>query len=70
MTPKEYARALELIGLTNYEFCNLIGLPDRTGRNWWIGRHPIPPTTQALLRLAARTRITPSRLAKLIANPL
>lgn len=70
MTPKEYAAALEQIGLTNYEFAKLLGVSDRAARAWVNGEYPIQPPIIALLRLAARLKVSPARLAKLIIDPI
>jgi len=70
MTAKEYERALEELELSNYEFCKLIGVNDRTGRAWANGQYAMQLPTAGLLRLAVRLKVSPARLAKLISDPL
>jgi hypothetical protein len=70
MEPDELARGLEAIGVSNYEFCLMLGLNDRTGRNWSGRRAPIQPPVAALIRLAVKLRLKPERLAKLISEAL
>jgi DNA-binding transcriptional regulator YiaG len=70
MTAKEYERALEELELSNYEFCKLIGVNDRTGRAWINGQYLMQLPTAGLLRLAVRLKVSPARLAKLISEPL
>jgi DNA-binding transcriptional regulator YiaG len=70
MKPDELARCLEVIGMSNYQFCKMLGINDRTGRNWSGERAPIQPPVAGLLRLAVRLRLKPARLAKLISEAL
>jgi len=70
MERDELLRCLEAIGMSNYEFCKMLGINDRTGRNWTNGRAPIQPPTVALLRLAVRHRVKAKRLAELISEAL
>jgi DNA-binding transcriptional regulator YiaG len=51
MTPKQFNAALERLVLTQVGAAKLLGLTDRTVRNYAAGATPIPEATAKLLQL-------------------
>jgi DNA-binding transcriptional regulator YiaG len=50
MTPDEYRKALETLGLTQGGGARLLGVDERTSRRWACGERDIPPPVQRFLR--------------------
>lgn len=67
MSTIEYAKALERLGFSNRGFClQLLGVNERTGRDWKEGRSPIPGSVAAFLRLALALKLDAARLYELL----
>lgn len=66
MSATEYAKALDRLGFSNVGFCHLLGINQRTGRNWKGERSTIPPTTAALLRLALHYKLNAEKFRKIL----
>ncbi|MBZ9922164.1 hypothetical protein LB579_31255 [Mesorhizobium sp. BR1-1-7] len=49
MTPDEYRKALERLGLTQYQAAALFGVDGRTSQRWALGERAIPPPLARLL---------------------
>jgi hypothetical protein len=59
MSADEYAKALTRLGFTNRGFClNVIGVNDKTGRDWKSGEAPVPGSVAALLRLLIKLKMS------------
>jgi predicted transcriptional regulator len=58
MTPKQFNAALERLVLTQVGAAKLLGLTDRTVRNYAAGDTPIPEPTAKLLRLLVAGTLT------------
>jgi DNA-binding transcriptional regulator YiaG len=69
MSADEYAKALDRLGLSNRGFCiNILGVEDKTGRNWKSGASPVPGAVAALLRLAIRCKVDGDKLHDLLGD--
>ena len=67
MTGAEYDKALDRLGLSNRFFCqHIIGVEDKTGRNWKSEASPVPGAVAALLRMAVKLKLSAERLAELV----
>jgi hypothetical protein len=65
MTGAEYAKALDRLGFSNRAFClELLGVDDRTGRDWKAAGPPA--AVAALLRLAVKLRLDADRMRALL----
>lgn len=67
MSKREYANAIEALGLTQQEAARLLGFKERMGRYYASGEHQVPATVSALLRLIVKQNITADQLEKLVA---
>jgi DNA-binding transcriptional regulator YiaG len=59
MTPKQYADAIERLGLSQRAAGAFLGVDERTSRRWVLGESAIPESAAKLLRLMVRLKITP-----------
>lgn len=67
MTPDEYARALERLGFSNRGFClDVVGVNDKTGRDWKSGIAPVPGSVAALLRLMLKLKLSAEKYRDLM----
>jgi DNA-binding transcriptional regulator YiaG len=58
MTTKQFTIALRDLGLSQVAFAKVIGLSDRTVRNYIAGQHAIPGPVVKLLHLATSGRVS------------
>ncbi|TIL38494.1 hypothetical protein [Mesorhizobium sp.] len=54
MTADEYRKALERLGLTQYQAAALFGVDGRTSQRWALGERAIPPPLARLLAYIER----------------
>jgi hypothetical protein len=67
MTNDEYARALDRLGFTNRGFClRVVGVNDKTGRDWKDGTTPVPGSVAALLRLLLKLKMSAEQYHELM----
>lgn len=59
MTPKQYADAIEKVGLSQRSAAKFLGVDERTSRRWISGEAPIPEATAKLLRLMVKLKLDP-----------
>ncbi len=59
MTPKQYADAIERLGLSQRGAGKFLGVDERTSRKWIAGDARIPEAVAKLLRLMIRLKVTP-----------
>jgi DNA-binding transcriptional regulator YiaG len=59
MTPKQYADAIERIGLSQRGAGKFLGVDERTSRKWIAGDARIPESAAKLLRLMVRLKLNP-----------
>ncbi len=59
MTPKQYADAIERLGLSQRGAGRFLGVDERTSRKWIAGDARIPESAAKLLRLMVRLKIKP-----------
>ena len=59
MTPKQYAEAIERLGLSQRGAGKFLGVDERTSRKWIAGDARIPESVAKLLRLMIRLKILP-----------
>ncbi len=59
MTPKQYADAIEKLGLSQRGAGRFLGVDERTSRKWIAGDARIPESAAKLLRLMVRLKIKP-----------
>ena len=58
MTPTQYRKALEHLGLSQHELADLIGIGRRTSQGYALGEYPVHPAIAILLRLLVKNKIT------------
>jgi plasmid maintenance system antidote protein VapI len=59
MPPKQYAEAIERLGLSQRGAGKFLGVDERTSRKWIAGDARIPESVAMLLRLMVRLKIKP-----------
>lgn len=59
MTPKQYADAIERLGLSQRAAGKFLGIDERTSRKWIAGDARIPESAAKLLRLMVRLKLSP-----------
>ena len=59
MSPKQYAEAIERLGLSQRGAGKFLGVDERTSRKWIAGDARIPESVAMLLRLMVRLKIKP-----------
>jgi len=59
MTPTQFARAIEQLGLSQRKAGRFLGVDERTSRKWIAGESRIPHSVALLLRLMIARRIRP-----------
>lgn len=59
MTPKQYAAAIERLGLSQRGAAAFLGVNERTSRAWVSGQSRIPESAAKLLRLMVRLGLKP-----------
>jgi DNA-binding transcriptional regulator YiaG len=59
MTPKQYAAAIEALGLSQRAAGAFLGVDERTSRRWVLGESAIPESAAKLLRLMVCLKIAP-----------
>lgn len=57
MTPDEYRRKIELLGLSQVQAGKFLTDNPRTSRGWALGEHRIPKAVAMLLRLMVRLKL-------------
>ena len=62
MTPKQYAAAIERLGLSQRGAGKFLGIDERTSRKWIAGHARIPVAVGKLLRLMIRLKIDPKEV--------
>lgn len=62
MTPKQYADAIERLGLSQRGAGKFLGVDERTSRKWIAGGARIPESAAKLLRLMVRLKIKPDEV--------
>ena len=59
MTPKQYAEAIERLGLSQRGAGKFLGVDERTSRKWIAGDARIPESAAKLLRLMVQLKLKP-----------
>lgn len=59
MTPRQYAEAIDRLGLSQRAAGRFLGVDERTSRKWIAGDSRIPEAVAKLLRLMVRLRLNP-----------
>lgn len=59
MTPKQYADAIELLGLSQRAAGAFLEVGERTSRRWISGESPVPGSVAKLIRLMIRLKLKP-----------
>lgn len=62
MTPKQYAEAIERLGLSQRAAGKFLGVDERTSRKWIAGDSRIPESAAKLLRLMVRLKLNPDEV--------
>lgn len=62
MTPKQYADAIERLGLSQRAAGGFLGVGERQSRRWIAGDAAIPESVAKLLRLMIRLKLTPDEV--------
>lgn len=59
MTPKQYADAIDRLGLSQAAAGKFLGVEPRQSRRWIAGENAIPESVAKLLRLMIRLKLSP-----------
>lgn len=59
MTPKQYADAIERLGLSQRAAGSFLGVDERQSRRWISGQSRVPESVGKLLRLMIRLKLKP-----------
>lgn len=59
MTPKQYADAIDRLGLSQRSAAAFLGVGERQSRRWIAGENAIPESVAKLLRLMIRLKLRP-----------
>jgi DNA-binding transcriptional regulator YiaG len=59
MTPKQYAAAIERLGLSQRGAAAFLGVDERTSRKWIAGDNRVPESVAMLLRLMIKLKLNP-----------
>lgn len=62
MTPKQYADAIERLGLSQRAAGRFLGVDERTSRKWIAGDARIPESVALLLRLMIKLKLSPDEV--------
>jgi hypothetical protein len=65
MTPDQYRKAYDRLGLTQVGVARFLGYDERTSRRWAAGDLPIPKHVEILLRIMLAYEIRPEDALKL-----
>ena len=63
MTPKQYAEAIERLGLSQRSAAKFLGVNERQSRRWIAGEARIPESVAKLLRLMVRLKVRPEEVS-------
>ena len=59
LTPKQYADAIDRLGLSQRAAGRFLGVEERTSRRWISGESAVPESVAKLLRLMIARKINP-----------
>lgn len=62
MSPTQYRKAIERLGVSHSKAAKLLGVSLRTAKGYAAGEHAIPEPTAKLLRLMVRLELTPEEV--------
>jgi DNA-binding transcriptional regulator YiaG len=62
MTPKQYAEAIDRLGLSQRSAGKFLGVDERTSRKWIAGDARIPESVALLLRLMIKLKLSPDEV--------
>lgn len=62
MTPRQYASAIERLGLSQRAAASFLGINERTSRKWIAGDARIPQSVALLLRTMIRLGLAPETI--------
>ena len=68
MTPDEYRRTIEQLGLSQVAAAKLLGVDGRTSRRWASGERDVPPPAERFLRYLIATRKTGEQAMKVLGS--
>lgn len=63
MTPTQYKKHIEAIGLSQVRAGDFLGVSPRTSQGYAIGEYPVPEAIAKLLRLMVKLKLTPDDVA-------
>lgn len=64
MTPKQYADAIDRLGLSQRAAGAFLGIDERQSRRWIAGDARIPESVAKLLRLMINLKLTPEEVQR------
>jgi len=59
MTPNQYKKAIEALGLSQVRAGEFLGVSPRTSQGYALGEYPVPEAIAKLLRLMIKLKLTP-----------
>jgi DNA-binding transcriptional regulator YiaG len=68
MTPDEYRRAIERLGLSQIAAARLLGVDARTSRRWASGERDIPPPAVRFLRYLIAKKKTGEQAMRMLGD--
>jgi len=70
MDRQEFTRALEQLSLNQTSAAKLLGVSDRSVRNWVAGTHEIPRSVEIVLRLMAWQNLSVEKVETICSEPV
>lgn len=70
MDRKEFTRAIDQLDLNQTSASKLLGVSDRSVRNWVAGTHEIPKSVQIVLRLMAWQNLSAEKVETICSEPI
>jgi DNA-binding transcriptional regulator YiaG len=68
MTPDQYSKAIEALGLSQLAAAKLLGVDGRTSRRWVSGERDVPPPAARFLQYLIATGKTGEKAMKVLAT--
>ena len=59
MTPSQYKTAIKVLGLSQHQAADWLGIGRRTSQGFALGEYPVPEPVAKLLRLCVKLKLKP-----------
>lgn len=68
MTPAQYKKTIESLGLTQVGAARFLGVDDRTSRRWIAGEREVPEPVARFLKFLVASKVTPDEVSRVLAK--